>query len=345
MSTAEAPTSVIVDDRNDTGNYQLSTDANRTKLRQIGNLVEKTRREIVSSTSEFERMMLQTELMNFLEEQMDDQMVERLLKLQNNPNGFKTDNRDGYNKHIVKRVAIQAFVAGFRVVGNEINIIAGQLYPTKEGFERMLREIPGFRKFRYDIGKSERKVLGETKHGTEFGEATFTALASWELNGVRDEIKFAFLEEDDFRIVTMYYATDTEDLLRGKAESKLFRRVFKRVAGFDTMTWKEEESLDDGHSVDAVASKRIEETKFEPEHQTPKELMDRAAKWLDTALQNCNSTADLSRIEKEAMKRIQDNSGGCSEDEVIAIQQQVKDHCDQVREEIKSNRGERSNSK
>ncbi len=338
----------VVADANDTGKFAIQNTELRKTLRQLGNFVEKTRREIAEAESDFERTFLQSELVVILEEQMDEHMVARLKKLENNPYGFKTDSPEGYDDETVKRVAIAAFMAGLRVVGNEMNIISGQLYPTREGFERLLREMPGFRNFDWAISASEKVVTGKTKKGIDYGEARFTAIASWTMNGKKQEVRYVKRDDGDFRIVVKHYGSDTEDLLRGKAESKLFRRIYKRVAGFDPLEWQTDE-IDDDDAIDVTAT-RVETPEepaddspiVEAEHQTAKQLMDRAEKWVDLKLKSCDSLIETNKIHAEAMKLIQDNGGGCSEDEITEIQEYVTRLCDAWKEQIKSNRGERS---
>ncbi len=94
---------------------------------------------------------------------MTDKIMDDVMLLMNSPLGFKTDRPPGakdkegrdiplYNKHQVRDVMVQALIRGFRFTGNEINIIAGQFYGTKEGYERLLDDLPGLTDLRVDVG-------------------------------------------------------------------------------------------------------------------------------------------------------------------------------------------------
>lgn len=72
---------------------------------------------------------------------------------------------------------IEAILRGLTTTGNEFNIIAGRFYATKEGFGRLLANIPGLR---YMI------TPGNTKDGDKGAIAPVTT-ATWEYNGNKNE--------------------------------------------------------------------------------------------------------------------------------------------------------------
>ena len=73
-----------------------------------------------------------------------------IMELQGNKLGFKTDkDKDGgYSETIVKNCLIEAVLFGLQPCGNQFNIIAGQMYATKEGCGFLLSKIEGLS---YDI--------------------------------------------------------------------------------------------------------------------------------------------------------------------------------------------------
>lgn len=78
---------------------------------------------------------------------LDDWIMDMvIMPLMNKKIGFKTDRargNDRYNRDEVRSAIIEGLIRGAYFVGNEINIISGQCYLTKEFFERRLKEHPG----------------------------------------------------------------------------------------------------------------------------------------------------------------------------------------------------------
>lgn len=73
-----------------------------------------------------------------------------IMDLQGNRLGFKTDRdvingqpANGYPEAIVKNCLIEAVLTGVQPFGNQFNIIAGNMYITKEGFGYLLANYPG----------------------------------------------------------------------------------------------------------------------------------------------------------------------------------------------------------
>ena len=195
LANAEAKNELI--DGCDVGEYAVVLPINELALTQLGKSVEITRAKISDAEDEITRTMWQAGLISMLDQHLDGPLLEMIMTLQNSRNGFKTDKPgDGYAKRVVKEVAITALTNGFRLTGNEVNIISGQLYATKEGFDRLIGEVPGLTRFRYHVAVSEREITGKTSKGTEYGQAKFTAWAEWRLNGVEDSIVFNVTEKD-----------------------------------------------------------------------------------------------------------------------------------------------------
>lgn len=142
------------------------------------------------------------------------EIMSDLLKLANTPLGFKTDEanrKEGkYPDAVIKDCLIQAMVRGVRPTGNEFNILVGQCYVTKEGFRRLLKDFPGFANLKIDLGVP--RISGEG--------AIIKASASWTLHMRRDSIECEIPVKGSGC-----------DLLLGKAESKLYRRIYSRLTG------------------------------------------------------------------------------------------------------------------
>lgn len=154
---------------------------------------------------------------------LSDAVMKDIMELQNSPLGFKTDKAKdgGYPLAVVRDCVVQAFMRGLRVTGNEINIIAGNLYVTKEGFERLLTELPGLTGLKIQIGVPQNME----------GGALVPARAEWHYHGVHDAITWEKEESSDYRLPIRVNSAMGVDAVLGKAKSKVLRNIYARVAG------------------------------------------------------------------------------------------------------------------
>lgn len=82
---------------------------------------------------------------------LTDAVLATLMPLVGTPLGIRTDrdhDQRGYDSSVVRDVVLAGLMRGARVVGNEMNIIGGNLYLTKEYWERRFRELPGMESVR-----------------------------------------------------------------------------------------------------------------------------------------------------------------------------------------------------
>ena len=74
-----------------------------------------------------------------------EEIKDSISKLAGTPLGFKTDKKDNqpmYDWPVVRQCATHALISGLGMVGNQFNIIKGQMYVTKEGLFKKLHDIP-----------------------------------------------------------------------------------------------------------------------------------------------------------------------------------------------------------
>jgi len=85
-----------------------------------------------------------------LRELLTDEYMKPIMALQGNALGFKTDKdrASGYSVSEVRNCLIEAVLYGLQPYGNQFNIIAGNMYATKEGCGYLLSKIQGLN---YDI--------------------------------------------------------------------------------------------------------------------------------------------------------------------------------------------------
>ena len=114
------------------------------------------------------------------------------------------------------------------MTGNEINIIAYNLYVTKEGFGRLLRELPGFTNLQIQIGVYAMNATGDG--------AMVPCSAAWRYNGTPQVMHCEKDASTDWRIVVRVNKGMGPDAIIGKAESKLLRRIYARITGSELLS-------------------------------------------------------------------------------------------------------------
>jgi hypothetical protein len=148
------------------------------------------------------------------------------MPLQGSKLGFVTDKDagGGYPAEVVREVIIEALLRGFRPVGNEFNIIAGQFYGAKNGFERIVREWPGLTNLRIDLG---------VPHLVAEKGALVPCEARWRLDGrdMKVECRPAAGDGFDTRIPVKVNGGMGPDAILGKATRKLYARVYQVLTG------------------------------------------------------------------------------------------------------------------
>lgn len=172
--------------------------------------------------------LIQAAYYDHLKSQMTPAVVKALRKLEGNKLlGYTTDGRN-YTDDQIRDALLEAVMSGGRVVGGEITIIAGGGYLGKEAIRRKIERIPGVSHLDTHTGAPE-PISNKT--------AAVAARATWLHNGERCECKMIQTEDGDFRaMVKMDVAKDGRvtsgvDQLKGKAESKLLRQVYKQITG------------------------------------------------------------------------------------------------------------------
>jgi hypothetical protein len=152
-----------------------------------------------------------------LKELLNDEYLEPIMLLQGNRLGFKTDKdtSGGYEKRIVKNCLIEAVLTGVQPYMNQFNIIAGNMYVTKEGFGYLLSNIKGLK---YEIIPMIPKVEGT--------QATVVMRITWSVGASETEVR-----EIEFVIkVNSYMGADA---IIGKATRKSRAWLYNQVTGVE----------------------------------------------------------------------------------------------------------------
>jgi hypothetical protein len=164
-------------------------------------------------------------------------MMSDVRALMNTPLGFRTDRDPArepgtkpYGDDILRDVLITALIDGARIVGNELNIIAGNYYRTVEQLRRRILEFPGLTDLRIDLGVPQMKD----------GGALVPASASWKLHGRADRLDCILADGQDRRLPIRVNKGQLIDAILGKARRKLFYRILERLTGTDLDDEREE---------------------------------------------------------------------------------------------------------
>lgn len=189
-----------------------------------------------------------------LHEAMTDEVMDKVfMPLMNTKIGFLTDRngraRSGgraplplYTRDIVRDCIIDAATIGLLPTGNQFNIIAERMYPTKEGYTSLLRKLG----VKYFIDTSYDK--GQTQNFAEI-----PCKINYEYNGEKNGFSIiATVKKDDY---------SSHDQLRGKAERKAKKALYEYITGCDFGDADEQSSVP---IVDAVAEEIKEEANAAP---------------------------------------------------------------------------------
>lgn len=218
----------------------------QTDLDQMLKLDETSRaanRQLVEAEvarNDMAKGLIMARSLKMLRQLLTPALMADVMELQGNKLGFRTDKdtKGGYPVEVVRDVLVQAMLRGVRPVGNELNIIAGQLYITKEGFERMLKDFPGLTNLQIEIGVPAMGDKG----------ALVPCRASWKINGVSDLLVCEKGSDSDYRIPIKVNEGMGVDAIQGKAKSKLFRRIYERLTGTAI------EEVESGEIIDSTAT-------------------------------------------------------------------------------------------
>lgn len=217
------------------------------------------------------------------------EIMESIVPLQNTSLGFRTDNKDGYSPAVVRDCFIEACLRGLNPVGNEFNIISGRCYITKEGFTRLLREMPGLTDLRLSFGVP--KIMGDKG-------AVVTSAATWKFNGVADSI--------EREIPVKINAGMGSDAILGKAERKLRASIYSQITG----STPSDGEADDSDAIPTTAKKATDDL-----NAKLKETLTDAQKLLKSTLDPqalarargaANISTDLAKLTDEECNKILD---------------------------------------
>ncbi len=188
------------------------------KAKKLDALSEKFSKALQTESTPFSSALLLAQGIKALRELLDDRIMDEIMCLANTPLGFMTDRKDvPYKSDEVRDAIIEASLRGFRVAGNEFNIISARFYAAKAGLHRKVVSWPGVTDFREHLGIP--KIVGDRG-------AVISATAEWRRDGVKQSLS------TDFAI--RVNSGMGSDAISGKAQRKLYAAVLNHLSGIIT---------------------------------------------------------------------------------------------------------------
>lgn len=164
-------------------------------------------------------------VVNLLRSALTDEVMKAVfMPLMNTKIGFLTDRngrpngrgeiKETYSVEVVRDCIIDAVVIGLLPTGNQFNIIAERMYPTKEGYTALLRK----KEVKYFI------EVGSDKSQTQ-GTAEIPCKITYQHNGEKNSFSIvATVKKDSY---------SSSDQIRGKAERRAKKALYEYITGCD----------------------------------------------------------------------------------------------------------------
>ena len=184
------------------------------------------------------KAMIQSAGYYALERAFTDDMVTLVRRMENHPQGFKVDKT--YANDEVRPALLQARIEGLRWSGNEMNVLAGNMYATVNGLSRLVEEHEAVSDFQIIAGDIE--LIEDSLQGTS---AKVEIRAEFKFNKTWQDASSAekWLDETyacsvqyrdgtrvgDERIIVKVNKGQGYDAMLGKARRKLLARVYEFI--------------------------------------------------------------------------------------------------------------------
>ena len=225
------------------------TDQNQVvSITEIGNQIDKIVSDCVPVTSqqthEFNKALVLAQGIHTLREIFlnNPEIKKTIEAMQDTRLGFMTDRSPAqmaaakaqnktlnpYSYEEVAECVIDALLNGYRLSGNEFNMIASNFYPAKAGKYRKIIEREGITDFKFTTTSPAHEVSNGQKY------AKVRCFASWKKDGIATTVGIPGKDggaEDTLIFRVKVNNRMGDDAVTGKALSKLFSRVLLRLDG------------------------------------------------------------------------------------------------------------------
>lgn len=187
-------------------------------------------------------------------EALNEKVMKALMKLKNSKMGFRTDEGpkvSPYSMDVVRDCVIEAATLGLQCVGNQFNILGGNMYVTKEGFTFLLRQLAkegrlqDMRFVYHPAEIKESSTQGVSRNGEVYQKIEREGLVKVELSCVWDGKPV----NECLEFVIRVNAGMSQDAVLGKAERKAKAWLFNFLT---------DQAISDGEAeVQAEAGKEM----------------------------------------------------------------------------------------
>ncbi len=206
--------------------------------------------------------MMQSEVQKRLRLSLDP-LKEQITELMNTPQGFLTDKdpkrKPGekvYEWPVIRDAVVMALMKGFSFTNNEMNIIAGKFYPTKEGWIARLDEMVALTVKPVPMAGIPELINGRT---------TVRIHATWTYNDVVSQL-IGTDGKPGMEYPIIVHSSTSADAVIGKAKAKSLRDIYHIITKGSTLPGIFADERDE--AAEALAPPAPQPPKFDREGAT-----------------------------------------------------------------------------
>lgn len=201
---------------------------NRPCVQQLS-VVEQVRKDYMErmaspALGSLQKAVVAATAINVVRGALTDEVMNLFLPLMDSPLGFKTDRKQ-YSTEDVKTCLVQALLVGVLPFGNRFNIISGQCYITQQGYEGLVRGIPGLTDLDYIAGTPTILDGGKT--------AAIRVVLKWKIDGREMSLVNEKGESGNRLFTVAVNAGMGPDAIIGKAKRKALKAAYELLMGSD----------------------------------------------------------------------------------------------------------------
>ena len=196
----------------------------------MARIVDSTRDLISRGMSAMQESIVMARAMAKLLGLFTDPMLKTINELRETALGYCTDRPPGsdsekkygaYKPHQLKIALLEGMLRGARTSNNEINVISGKAYLTRNFFERAVTETPGLSNLNVQLG-----AVASNERG-----AVVELVVSYKIRGVTHVHEFLKTDVADLRVPVRMNAGMGTDAAYGKATRKVLARIYGQLSG------------------------------------------------------------------------------------------------------------------
>lgn len=135
-------------------------------------------------------------------------------------NPTKTKVQEPYSTEQIIDCVAEALFRGLHLAGNEFNIIVGKCYTTRNGYERLVKELPTITDLDYALSPPFAHA----------GHTCVKVRATWKLGGMVMGLKNTNGEPFELFAIRVNSGQGTDATI-GKAQRRMFKRIYEMCTG------------------------------------------------------------------------------------------------------------------